>query len=151
VQKGNRRYDKSVMSIINAQVDSEMGNLISNLQSLIRQHSISARKQGLTECANLVARIMNKAGINAEVLYLNYDGQTKVGIEDKIAAGTPPIVFGEVKSKANPNGKTILFYSITITMYSLRTQLSYGMKLHLVEKLKGISSLGVERQTIKVN
>jgi hypothetical protein len=94
---------------------------------------------------------MNKAGINAEVLYLNYDGQTKVGIEDKIAAGTPPIVFGEVKSKANPNGKTILFYSITITMYSLRTQLSYGMKLHLVEKLKGISSLGVERQTIKVN
>src|SRR5215211_7847325 len=99
------------MSIINAQVDSEMGNLISNLQSLIRQHSISARKQGLTECANLVARIMNKAGINAEVLYLNYDGQTKVGIEDKIAAGTPPIVFGEVKSKANPNGKTILFYN----------------------------------------
>jgi acetylornithine deacetylase/succinyl-diaminopimelate desuccinylase-like protein len=111
VQKGKRRYDKSVMSIINAQVDSEMGNLISNLQSLIRQHSISARKQGLTECANLVARIMNKAGINAEVLYLNYDGQTKVGIEDKIAAGTPPIVFGEVKSKANPNGKTILFYN----------------------------------------
>src|SRR5215211_412322 len=99
------------MSIINAQVDSEMGNLISNLQSLIRQHSISARKQGLTECANLVARIMNKAGINAEVLYLNYDGQTKVSIEDKIAAGTPPIVFGEVKSKANPNGKTILFYN----------------------------------------
>jgi acetylornithine deacetylase/succinyl-diaminopimelate desuccinylase-like protein len=77
------------MSVINAQVDSEMGNLISDLQSLIRQPSISARKQGLPECANLVARIMNKAGINAEVLYLNYDSQTKVDIEHKIAAGAP--------------------------------------------------------------
>src|SRR5919198_4852237 len=99
------------MSIINAQVDSEMGNLISDLQSLIRRPSISARKQGLTECANLVARIMNKAGINAEVLYLNYDSQTKVDIEHEIAAGAPPIVYGGVKSKANPNGKTILFYN----------------------------------------
>ena len=100
------------MSIINAQVDSEMGNLISDLQSLIRQPSISARKQGLTECANLVARIMNKAGINAEVLYLNYDSQTKVNMKHKItAAGAPPIIYGEVKSKANPNGKTILFYN----------------------------------------
>jgi hypothetical protein len=149
VQKGKRRYDKSVMSIINAQVDSEMGNLISNLQSLIRQHSISARKQGLTECANLVASIMNKAGIHTEILYL--DQNVNDNGHHNNDTNVPPIVYGEVKSKANPNGKTILFYSITITMYSLRTQLSYGMKLHLVEKLKGISSLGVERQTIKVN
>jgi acetylornithine deacetylase/succinyl-diaminopimelate desuccinylase-like protein len=99
------------MSIINARVDSEMGNLISDLQSLIRQPSISARKQGLTECASLVARIMNEAGINAEVLYLNYDSQTKVNMKHKIAAGAPPIIYGEVKSKANPNGKTILFYN----------------------------------------
>ena len=40
---------------------------------------------------------MRKAGINSEVLYL----------DDK---NIPPIVYGEVKSKSNPN-KTILFYN----------------------------------------
>ncbi|MDP9462453.1 MAG: M20/M25/M40 family metallo-hydrolase, partial [Thermoproteota archaeon] len=74
-----------------------MEGLIADLQILIRQPSISAKKQGLVECANLVAKIMRKAGINSEVLYL----------DDK---SIPPIVYGEVKSKSNPN-KTILFYN----------------------------------------
>ena len=59
------------MSIINDQVDSEMNGLISDLQALIKQPSVSAKKQGLVECAGLVASIMNKAGINAELLYLD--------------------------------------------------------------------------------
>jgi acetylornithine deacetylase/succinyl-diaminopimelate desuccinylase-like protein len=74
-----------------------MGGLISDLQTLIRQPSVSAKKQGLVECANLVAQIMRKAGINSEVLYL----------DDKTIA---PAVYGEVKSKSNP-GRTILFYN----------------------------------------
>lgn len=74
-----------------------MGGLVSDLQTLIRQPSVSAKKQGLVECANLVAQIMRKAGINSEVLYL----------DDKTVA---PAVYGEVKSKSNPN-RTILFYN----------------------------------------
>lgn len=74
-----------------------MDGLISDLQTLIRQPSVSAKKQGLVECANLVAQIMRKAGINSEVLYL----------DDKTVA---PVVYGEVKSKSNP-GRTILFYN----------------------------------------
>ena len=80
-----------------------MRGLISDLQTLIRQPSVSAKKQGLNECARLVSRIMVKAGIKSEVLNLDYyDGNQK-----KEAA---PIVYGEVRSKANPNAKTILFY-----------------------------------------
>jgi acetylornithine deacetylase/succinyl-diaminopimelate desuccinylase-like protein len=85
------------LSAIDALVDSEMGGLISNLQTLIRQPSVSAKKQGLMECANLVAQIMRNGGINSEVVYL----------DDKKVA---PAVYGEVKSKSNPC-KTILFYN----------------------------------------
>jgi acetylornithine deacetylase/succinyl-diaminopimelate desuccinylase-like protein len=82
---------------IDALVDQRMGRLISDLQSLIQQPSVSAKKQGLVECANLVAKIMQAAGINSQVLYL----------EDK---NVPPIVYGEIKSKSKSN-KTILFYN----------------------------------------
>jgi len=85
------------LSAINAVVDYEMPGLISDLQTLIRQPSVSAKKQGLVECANLVTQTMRKAGINSEVLYL----------DDK---NIPPIVYGEVRSRANPR-KTILFYN----------------------------------------
>lgn len=85
------------MSAINAVVDVEMPGLISDLQTLIRQPSVSAKKQGLVECANLVAETMHKAGINSEVLYLDDNS-------------VPPIVYGEVKSRSNPD-KTVLFYN----------------------------------------
>lgn len=100
------------MNIIDDLVDSDMNGLISDLQSLIKQPSVSAKKQGLVECAGLVASIMNKAGINAEVSYLDDDSKTKDNTSS-VANSTPPppIVYGEVKSKANPNGKTLLFYN----------------------------------------
>ena len=82
---------------IDAIVDSQMDELISDLQMLIRQPSVSAKKIGLVECANLVADMMQKAGISSEVLYL--DDQN-----------VPPIAYGEVKSKTNP-GRTLLFYN----------------------------------------
>src|SRR5690242_21705215 len=47
-----------------------MHNIISDLQQLIRQPSVSARHEGLEECAHLVCDIMSRAGITAEVLYL---------------------------------------------------------------------------------
>jgi len=57
------------MGIINSEVDSEMDGLISDLQALIKQPSVSAKKQGLAECAYLIAKMMNKSGISTEVLY----------------------------------------------------------------------------------
>ena len=41
-----------------------MDALVADLQTLIRQPSVSAKKQGLVECANLVSYIMKKAGIS---------------------------------------------------------------------------------------
>ena len=43
---------------------------------------------------------MSKGGIKSELLKL-----------DNSSGQIPPIVYGEVKSKSNPNGKTILFYN----------------------------------------
>ena len=50
------------MSIIDDHVDSNMSDLISDLQTLIKVPSVSAKKQGLVECAALVVNIMNNAG-----------------------------------------------------------------------------------------
>src|ERR687889_692929 len=99
------------MSIIDEHVDSNMSDLISDLQTLIKVPSVSAKKQGLVECAALVVNIMNNAGINAEVLYLDHDSKMNNTRNINATTTPPPIVYGEVKSKANPNGKAILFYN----------------------------------------
>lgn len=72
-----------------------MDSLISELQTLIRQPSVSAKNEGIEECAQLVKKILEKSGIKSELLRL------------KNAA---PIVYGEIKSKKNPT-KTLLFYN----------------------------------------
>ena len=77
-------------------IDKNMKGLISDLQTLIRQPSVSAKNEGLEECAILVAKMMKKSGIKSEILHLG--------------KGIPPVVYGEVKSKQNPS-KTILFYN----------------------------------------
>ncbi|HJR49030.1 MAG TPA: M20/M25/M40 family metallo-hydrolase, partial [Nitrososphaeraceae archaeon] len=94
--------------IIGTTIDSEMDSLILDLQRLIRQPSVSAKKQGITECASLVADIMDRAGIHSQILYLDHDICDGRHDDDSSAN---PIVYGEAKSKANPNGKTILFYN----------------------------------------
>ncbi len=86
------------MATIDAIVDAGMDSLVSDLQTLVRQLSVSAKNTGLVQCANLVAGMMHKAGIRSEVLYLD---------DDK---SVPPIVYGEVRSKSNPK-KTLLFYN----------------------------------------
>jgi acetylornithine deacetylase/succinyl-diaminopimelate desuccinylase-like protein len=84
---------------------------ITDLQTLIRQPSVSAKNQGLDECANLVVQIMRKAGIDAKLLYID-NSLLKVEQEEiASSAPSPPLVYGEVRSKSNPNGKTILFYN----------------------------------------
>src|SRR5215207_5728113 len=78
----------------------EKKKLLTDLQRLIRQPSISSENTGLEECASIVAEIMQDSGIVTKILRLK-DGDMRI----------PPIVYGEVKSKSNPKGKTILFYN----------------------------------------
>ena len=77
-------------------VDKHRNELLNDLQTLIRQPSISAKNEGIEECSILVSKMLKKAGVSSEILRLN-----------KNAA---PLVFGEVKSKSNPS-KTLLFYN----------------------------------------
>lgn len=84
-----------------------MDSLISDLQILIRQPSISATSEGLEQCAILLANLMENAGIHSELFYLDVVDRT----ENRNSNRVPPIVFGEVKSKSNPDSKTILFYN----------------------------------------
>jgi acetylornithine deacetylase/succinyl-diaminopimelate desuccinylase-like protein len=77
-------------------IDNNLNELISDLQTLIRQPSVSAKNEGIEECAKLVTKILKKSGIHSEIL--------------RIKKGVAPIVFAEVKSKNNPS-KTLLFYN----------------------------------------
>lgn len=76
-------------------VDSQMPQLLSDLQKLIRQPSISAKNEGIEECAKLVKQLLTKTGIKSEILRLK---------------GAAPVVYGEIISKSNPS-KTLLFYN----------------------------------------
>jgi acetylornithine deacetylase/succinyl-diaminopimelate desuccinylase-like protein len=110
--------DKTLLST--SFVDETMDELISDLQVLIRQPSVSALHQGLEECALILTKMMNKAGIKTELLYLKDLQQQTESSNTATTSGIlnqnccdipPPLVFGEVKSKSNPLGKTILFYN----------------------------------------
>ena len=77
-------------------VDSNMNTLISDLQTLIQQPSVSAKNEGIEECAILVKKMLVKSGISAEIL--------------RLKKGVAPLVYGEIKSKKN-NSKTLMFYN----------------------------------------
>jgi len=49
-------------------IDQNMKGLVSDLQTLIRQPSVSAKNEGLEECAKLVSKIMCCSGIKSEIL-----------------------------------------------------------------------------------
>ena len=77
-------------------VDLHMDDIISDLQILIRQPSVSAKNEGIEECAKLVQRLLRRSGIDSEIL--------------RLKKGVAPIVYGEIKSKQNPT-KTLMFYN----------------------------------------
>lgn len=77
-------------------VDFHMDELVSDLQMLIRQPSVSAKNEGVEECAVLVQKLLKKSGVKSEIL--------------RLKKGVAPIVFGEIKSKQNPE-KTLMFYN----------------------------------------
>lgn len=94
-----------------------MNDLVSDLQLLIRQPSVSAKNHGVLECSILVKKIMEKAGIKTELLFPEQTkGNSKANsfnIDHKLDRENvlPPLIYGEVHSKGNPKGKTLLFYN----------------------------------------
>jgi len=51
-------------------VDLHMEDLISDLQTLIKQPSVSAKNEGIEDCAKLVQKLLKKSGISSEILKL---------------------------------------------------------------------------------
>ena len=76
-------------------IDKNISKMITDLQELIRQPSVSATGEGIEECAITVKHLLERNGISSEILCL-----------DK----APPLVYGSVESKQNPH-KTLLFYN----------------------------------------
>jgi len=97
-------------------IDDSMPDLISDLQTLIRQPSVSAKNEGIEKCAQLVSKMLRKSGIKSEILRLK---------------GASPLVYGEIKSKKT---LTEQYYFTIIMMYSPLSLLSCGMILPLVAK-----------------
>jgi len=77
-------------------IDKNKDSLLKDLQTLIHQPSISAKNEGIEECSILVSKILKKSGIKSEIL--------------RLGKNAAPLVYGEVKSKNNPN-TTLLFYN----------------------------------------
>ena len=77
-------------------VDTHMDDLVSDLQMLIRQPSVSAKNEGIEECAKLVQKLLKNSGVKSEIL--------------RLKKGVAPIVYGEIKSNQNPS-KTLMFYN----------------------------------------
>jgi acetylornithine deacetylase/succinyl-diaminopimelate desuccinylase-like protein len=62
-------------------IDSHRDEMLRDLQSLVRQPSVSAQKLGLEDCANLVVDLMQRDGLDARAYPL---------------AGGPPVVIGNM-------------------------------------------------------
>ena len=75
-------------------VDENLGAFAKEIIRLASQPSVSARGEGIEECASLVERMLNDVGATTRVLRLD---------------GVAPLIYGELKSKRQ--GKTLLFYN----------------------------------------
>lgn len=75
-------------------IDAHADEAVEDLQTFVRQPSVSAQNVGLDECAKLVQEMMHRDGLDAELFKLD---------------GGPPVVFGHMTA---PNAtKTMLCYS----------------------------------------
>jgi acetylornithine deacetylase/succinyl-diaminopimelate desuccinylase-like protein len=74
-------------------IDAHADYFVKNLVRLVKQPSVSAKKEGMLECAELAGRMMREAGLSTKILP-EENGN--------------PVVYGEIKSKKS--GRTLLFY-----------------------------------------
>jgi len=76
-----------------AYIDAHTDDFVEDLVKLVKQPSVSAKGEGIRECAELVEKMMQEIGFSTKILE-----------EEK----GNPVVYGEIKSKKS--GKTLLFY-----------------------------------------
>ncbi|MEM2947752.1 MAG: M20/M25/M40 family metallo-hydrolase, partial [Candidatus Bathyarchaeia archaeon] len=74
-------------------IDEHTEVFIQDLVRLVRQPSVSAKGEGIAECARLVEEMMREAGLSTKVL---------------VGERGNPVIYGEVRSKKSE--KTLLFY-----------------------------------------
>jgi len=75
-------------------VEDNLQGFAKDIMTLVAQPSVSARKEGIEECAALVEKMAKNTGAAVKVLKLE---------------GAPPLIYGEIKS--NKSKKTIMFYN----------------------------------------
>jgi len=75
-------------------IDTNSPKFVSDLVKLVRQPSVSARGEGVQECAELIAKMLREVGVSTKIL-CEKDGN--------------PVVYGEIKSKTA--SQTLLFYN----------------------------------------
>ena len=74
-------------------VDAHADSFVEDLVKLVKQPSVSAKGEGIEECAILVEKMMQEIGVSTRII------RGKKG---------HPVVYGEIKPEKS--GKTILFY-----------------------------------------
>lgn len=75
-------------------IHENQGRFVNDIVRLASQPSVSARKEGIAECAALVKSMIEEIGGTTKVLQL---------------PGAAPLVYGELRSSKSP--KTVLFYN----------------------------------------
>ena len=75
-------------------VSENMPRFSKDVMRLVSQPSVSARKQGIEECASLVEKMLQEIGAKTKVLRLE---------------GAAPLVYGEMRS--TKSSKTVMFYN----------------------------------------
>ncbi len=82
--------DKRLVEYVNNNIERFAGDVA----RLVSQPSVSARKEGLEECAELVRKMMEEVGVRARILKYQ---------------DAAPLVYGEISS--SKSSKTVLFYN----------------------------------------
>jgi len=85
---------ESSLSRVFQYIDEHSGEAIRDLVELCSQPSISARNEGLEDCAGKVKELLESIGAKVEPLRLE---------------GAPPLIYGEIRSSRS--NKTLLFYN----------------------------------------
>ena len=75
-------------------VNENLDRFAKDVMRLVSQRSVSARKEGIEECAGLVEKMLKETGADARILRIE---------------GAAPLVYGEIRSKKS--SKTVMFYN----------------------------------------
>ena len=74
-------------------VEDNLSSVVQDIIRLSSQRSVSARKEGIEECAALVEKMLKEIGASTKVLKIE---------------GAAPLVYGEVKGRSD---RTVMFYN----------------------------------------